>query len=338
MWAKTLSSGFASPLTMSITGALDGRRLARPGVADATMDRASGFLRRTSIFHVALPVMLGTTLVFGCSLMALEGLSDGDPTALDGAPPDRPAPGDLPEAGAPSDGAPSDAGLVDAGGGDAEAGAAPFCASLSPAPTVCLDFDSVPPFGSWVVVAKNGGAVEPSSEAFTSPPRAARFSRDPAGGVGGVMVLRYALAGAGAPEQIVLEAKVRIEQTASDDELDLMTVIFPVGSGGDTIELQFGAWDGLYRFEKWSFFGDGGSGGTATSFQRAVALGKWQHLRLTLDLSAGKARLEIDGAPAPEVGFTLPSGLGAPILELGDGYLEGDASAFFLDDFTATLK
>ncbi len=274
--------------------------------------------------------MLSATLLVGCSLMALSDFSGGDQAAPDGSVSDAfssstdvtdatDAAFDAPVVPEPTDG---------------DAMPAPFCASLSPQPSVCLDFDGDPAFGSWVVDNAKGSKVEASSGAFVSAPRAGHFS---GAGAGGGMTLRYALATAGAPNTLVLDADVRIDVTAPDDELDIMTVILPVGD--DSIELQLSTDSGAYRLQRWSFSSDGGEVVRNVPFQRAVALGKWQHLRFTVQLAtAGKALLEIDGVPAPEATFTLPDGIGVPTLELGDGYLLGGASAFYMDNFTATLK
>lgn len=277
--------------------------------------------------------MLSATLLVGCSLMALSDFSGGEQAGPDGSVSDAVSPAtdatDATDAGGDAPGVPEPT--------DGDAMPAPFCASLSPQPSVCLDFDGDPAFGSWSVDNARGSKVEASSSAFVSAPRAGYFSRGAGAAAGGVMVLRYTLATAGAPTELVLDAAVRIDKTASDDELDIMTVIFPFGA--DSVELQLSTIDGMYRLQQWSFLADGGNFGNNTSFQRAVTLGKWQHLRFTLKLgSIRKAVLEIDGVPAPEITFTLPSGFGSPTLELGDGYMEGGASAFFMDNFTATLK
>ena len=271
--------------------------------------------------------MLSMTLLVGCSLMALDDFSGGESAGSDGS---------VSDAGSPSTDAAVD-GSVLPDARDADAMPAPFCESLSPQPGVCLDFDGEPAFGQWVVQNAKGAKVEASGDAFVSAPRAGHFTRSAGAGPGGIMVLRYALVTPGAPEELVLEADVRVDLTTPDDELDVMAATFPVG--GDSLELQLSAVDGMFWLQKWSFFSDGDAVGEDFSFQRPVTMGKWQHLRFTLKLgAAGKGHLEIDGVPAPEVSFTLPSGIGSPTIELGDGYLAGGASAFYMDNFTATSK
>jgi len=287
-------------------------------------------LRNAGLIQAGFPAMLSATLLVGCSLMALSDFSGGEQGAPDGSVSDA-----FSQSTDATDAAIDAPAVPDPTDGDATP--APFCASLSPQPSVCLDFDGDPAFGSWNIDNARGAKVEASSSAFVSAPQAAYFSRAAGAAPGGVMVLRYALVTANAPNELVLEADVRIEKTTPDDELDIMTVIFPFGA--DSVELQLSTLDGTYRLQQWSFLADGGNGGNETSFQRPIALGKWQHLRFTLKLGATrKALLEIDGAPAPEVSFTLPTGFGSPTLELGDGYMEGGASAFFMDNFTATVK
>jgi hypothetical protein len=266
-------------------------------------------------------------LLGGCSLAALDGYSDGAPNTPDGGESQADA---MASSDAPTDSATS----VD-GGGEA---ATPFCASRSPQPALCLDFDSDPAFGTWVLGSDKGGKVEPSSAAFVSPPRSAFLSRATGLASAARMGLRYTLAGS-RPDEIVLATDVRIDQIDTNQEMDFFSVVFPSVVGGEAAELQLSVADGAFQFEAWSYPPDGGDTHNFSSFERAVPTAKWIHLELNLRLTApGNATLTVDGVAAPQIPITLPSGLGAPTIGLGDDYLLGGPYALYMDNFTATVK
>lgn len=280
-------------------------------------------------------------LVGGCSLASLDGFSDGVPSTPDGgqSQPDTMASTDASttetslDAMASTD-APTTETSLD-GGSDA---ATRFCASRSPQPALCLDFDDDPAFGTWIVGVDKGGKVEPSGGAFVSPPRSALFSRG-AGFAGAArMGLSYALAGP-RPDEIVLATDVRIDQLDASREMDLFSVVFPSVVDGEAAELQLSVAEGEFQLEYWSYPPGGNDTQDISRFQRVVPTAKWIHLELRLDLAApGSATLTIDGVAAPQLPITLPSGLGAPSIGLGDEYLLGGPYALYMDNFTATVK
>ncbi|MBC7018277.1 hypothetical protein, partial [Salmonella enterica] len=65
---------------------------------------------------------------------------------------------------------PTDAG-ADA---SADADAGPFCASLSPPPTFCVDFDSKPIAFDWTAMSANNGSFTLDDAIFVSPGHSAK--------------------------------------------------------------------------------------------------------------------------------------------------------------------
>jgi hypothetical protein len=131
---------------------------------------------------------------FACT--SLEGVSGGS-DAPDAAPDVSTSP---PEAGpAPT--------------ADADAANGPFCASLAKKPTHCLDFDSEPPFGTWVVAATGGNDVRAEEGVFVSASRALRITT-----TNNLFVANAALYHTitGRPKKATFSAWVRVDKVPSN--------------------------------------------------------------------------------------------------------------------------
>ncbi|NUP05395.1 MAG: hypothetical protein HOW73_04970 [Polyangiaceae bacterium] len=108
------------------------------------------------------------------------------------------------------------------GGGGASGGSGPYCASLSPTPTLCNDFDDVGPLVDWsTAIDPPGGSVDVDESVSRSAPASLR-AQIPAGGDQFFSATITHAAGVTASE-IVLGMDLRIEQ--GNDEPTLVGAV-----------------------------------------------------------------------------------------------------------------
>lgn len=163
--------------------------------------------------RVAIAAGVGCALVAACSVaLDFDALQNG-PAPHDAAAFDAHAPADAADAG--DSALPIDAG-TDAPPLDAPVDAradAPYCASLSPRPLFCDDFDNNPLSAVWDQIGDGQGVAEQSTFTFTSPPRALRIATNPldAGVQPYAIVNKSFPAFAGTPAHPIASFAVRVD-------------------------------------------------------------------------------------------------------------------------------
>jgi hypothetical protein len=221
------------------------------------------------------------TLVLGAAAVCLAACHDWDSLSTNFDP-----------AGNGAAGGETASGGAGAGGGTGGAGgaggaSAPYCASLSPAPILCNDFDSVGPLVDWETVTDPpGSTVAIDDAAFRSAPRSLRVDV-PASGEFLPAFLQQGISVPPAGATLGFDLRVH----AGDAEPLLVAALQNYGPDcGVGVEIIAGG----ARAVQWSE-----SGGTETSFVSLAASPAWSRVELRYDRTTDPAtvRLDVDGTP-----------------------------------------
>jgi hypothetical protein len=243
---------------------------------------AMGMGMRSGLFHTLAFGIAGAAIA-GCLLTtSLDGLDDTSAAAGDSGPKT-----DATEAA--KDG--SSEGSVGPGGDagtDAGEAGAPFrCASLSPAPVFCTDFDT----GTLASIIDSdtavGGAIAFDDAVFRSPSRSVRLTAPALAGADVAHAQLRRSFGFTPTTSIRVEFDLKIDSTDPSSSNAIS-----VGMGGYELGLFLGATAKLRQ----GVPGDGGTAFSATNVTPPAA-GTWVHLALTIALvdGASTATLAYDG-------------------------------------------
>lgn len=242
-------------------------------------------------------------VVTGCTLAGLDGLSDG----ADGA-----ASGDAgPESSAD---APFDAPALADGGTDQTTPDTGFsCATLSPAPRLCVDFangrlrsagaPTSTDFEDQELV--NATAPELDTSVFSSPPASARFAVDPTS----TRAFLFRTFPVSTPVRIDYAMSMRIDGPP-DGQVDLMEIRF--GNIDSAIFLEM---DGVAAHLSHAHSdGDGGTQYDPTPLGRDIPRGTWTRIAWVIETGASPTlSISLDGASVvskkPLATFTTASGV-----------------------------
>lgn len=293
-------------------------------------------MRRRATFASAFAL-----LAFACN--ALTGASD---LSVGGDPRDPTADGAV-DSTAATDGGSSSEGTLDGGDAsvvvvddaatDADAMPLGFCASRSPAPTLCNDFedDATAP---WTVTPGGAGTVTIETTQSRSAPRSLRVAV-PAASSGRAFIART-FAGA-LPATITIAFAVRAEAVATDTTQEL-AVIFLATSGGNPYQLQLEMRsNGMLELEEETPLPD------ATIPERNVDVGislpfdEWRRVTWTVAIGASSSTstVAVEGVANPsQLAVSAHAYKAAPTINIGhDGTVATPFSVFY-DDLVVDLK
>jgi hypothetical protein len=242
-------------------------------------------------------------------------VADGAPLA-EGSVGDGAADGqdDAAEEAASEEAASEEAASGDAGH-DAEGGeAGGYCASLSPSPSFCDDFDEHPLPGDWSSVSEIGGTLSEDHTSFVSPP-SSLLADDDALDSGKALdtAVRTQFELPAPPDPIALE--VQLEPVAADPSAGAATVVAALdftdtANNRYTVQLtvaQQGVALGM-RLEEQSGFVDGGSAYLGHPLADPLASGAWTDIRLVISRTsamAASAHVTFNGAPELDTPLTM---------------------------------
>jgi hypothetical protein len=232
----------------------------------------------------------------GCTL--LSGAGDLG-VGIEGTPEEASAPDALADA-APEDAtAPGDAAREDA------PPVGPFCSTLSPAPYLCHDFETVGLPGPWNEVYLRRTATLTVEDGGYASARAALLDLPGIVGGGGDTAASLRRRLVGSPAKITVSLSVLVE-ARGETEFDLVILS---AAGGYNLSFEIIGATGALRFDEDVPLPDGGETQKPTSTTGTLPLGTWTPLRLVVDnngLSAA-AELFVNGAsvgsalsPAPQ--------------------------------------
>jgi hypothetical protein len=247
---------------------------------------AARFARRVAFAGAAASIA-------ACSLLtSLDGLSNGGPDAAvrgaDASTPDGTGPVVAP----------------DSGGADALVEAAqptPFCATITPKPKLCDDFERSETKGPWGEVVANGGgtiAVEPSTRGAGRELHATVPQLQGSDVAVGRVTSNFAEA-----DQVILSYALRVDAPpVGSNGVQVMSIsVSPPSSVGDYFATYvFVRSDGI-TFVEQTFPAGAGAGGSFALHPLAepLSFGTWQRVDVVLTL-----------APAPHVKVTVDGKLG----------------------------
>jgi hypothetical protein len=201
------------------------------------------------------------------------------------------------------------------GGHDAEGGeAGGYCASISPSPSFCDDFDEHPLPGDWSSVSEIGGALSEDHTSFVSSP-SSLLADDDALDSGKALdtAVRTQFQLPAPPDPIALE--VQLEPVAADSSAGAATVVAALdftdaANNRYTVQLtvaQQGVALGM-RLEEQSGFVDGGSSYLGHPLADPLASGEWTDIRLVISRTsamAASAHVTFNGAPELDTPLTM---------------------------------
>lgn len=250
-----------------------------------------------------------------------DGGADGASTTVDGSP--------------TSDGGP----LGDASGeGDADADATPlgFCASLSPAPELCTDFDDAVFPGPWTPTVNGAATATLVTSTFHSSPRAVQLASP--GTTNGNAFLSRTFATV-AQSEVVLGFSIRAgQQRPGENEL---VVIFLGSAGGNPYQLQLELLDnGALVFEEEAPIADGGVAEKNDALGVKLTVGQWTRVTITLAMgvSSSNVTFVVEGS-APVTKPALAHGYkAAPRIVIGHDTATTSAYAMTYDDIFVRVK
>jgi hypothetical protein len=182
---------------------------------------------------------------------------------------------------------------VDGGASDGSL-ASGFCASVSPPPTHCSDFESAPP---WTTHEQNGGVAK--IVAAADAPSGAKVLETSGSSTVVTVAVQSALgpqldvpvAGLGG---IVLSAAVFVDSLTATRDLDIMSLVLRDGSGlAYTLDVEIKG-DGSIRIEENQ---PGGDSESTVAIGHTLPFKKWVRFSLKVALTAGSSSsvLELDG-------------------------------------------
>jgi hypothetical protein len=206
----------------------------------------------------------------------------------------------------------------------------PFCATLSPTPLFCADFDEGSPTAGFSPIHTTGGSLSLDSAEFVTSPGAllAQSSAIAAGGVVDTTVYRsFALSGQ--TLTATLDWDVRVDQADAAGGVAVLGELALHDAGGDVYFLQLqvtsnGGAPLSCNLPEVYVPSTGGAGAyTAHPASATIALSRWTHVTLSMTApfagGAGTATLSLDGMQAESTpisvavsGFTPSFGIGLP--------------------------
>jgi hypothetical protein len=200
---------------------------------------------------------------------------------------------------------PSDTGPAAEAGDAGEGGLPAFCASLSPRPVFCDDFDEHPLPGVWDTLTQTGGTVTLDNAASVSPPKSL-LAKDSALQPGQPLdsALRMHFSLPPPPTTFVWDFWIQpvAVDTGTTAAIVFASIDFTDGAS-NRYSVQFTLFQNGgplgVRMEEQSGFADGGSSYTAHPLPDPLPIGKWTDLRLTLTRTAAtsaSARVTFDSA------------------------------------------
>lgn len=281
----------------------------------------------------------------GCTVLAplggLEGNGGGDAATEATADVFPEAPGDVTvETGGGSDA--SDAAADTTWGAEAEADAppAPFCASLSPQPTLCADFDEGPFNASFPVLSEPGSTELGADGQYSVSPPNSMYAKVAQGesiaNTYAYVEKTFASTAKGAdyafdirPESITANASAVVAEIGLDYGLPTQHVLGLVFSTTDRLEESF-------------FESDGGEVFLEHDFGPVLQVGSWTHIEIVLSLAQGTVEVLANGtqvlAPAM-LDATWPTSTSSLTVDVGFEYANDTTSAWTAryDDVVVTL-
>jgi hypothetical protein len=292
----------------------------------------------------------GVTLAASAAMLAIAcnaitgvsdlGIADGtsSPTVsgprTDGGPIEN-------ESGPSTDGAPTgDSGTVVVtdpdGGADADAAPLGFCASLSPAPSLCTDFDDNVFPGPWTPTLVGPGTAALVTSTFRSSPRALQLGSP--GVTSGTAFLSRTFATV-AQSEVVLGFSIRAgQQRPIENEL---AVIFLGSAGGNPYQVQLELLDnGVLNLEEEAPDGAGAIAEKNEPLGINLTIGQWTRVTITLaiGLSSSTVTFDIEGS-APVTKTALAHNYkAAPRIVLGHDSATTAAYAMTYDDVFVRVK
>jgi hypothetical protein len=293
----------------------------------------------------AIVVVALMSVATACTLITnLNGLTGGG--------------GGSPEASTPEDGSadangitpqgdgggPDDATVVGEDAGSPEGSTPPFCASQSPVPTFCDDFDEDPEDAAalaapWDQVTGMGGSVQRAGQIFTSSPYAMLAMADsPVTGnidlAGYKAFTNLSKAGEYTAGTFTLAFDLYVVAADTTDSSDAVLAAFEmVGTVGNErwalqLETSYDASDAGssldVSFSQNRTFGDGGntySPGPAVTL--SLPLATWTRVTMiatTTDVGAASVDLQFDGKEVSKTTTTIPFAGGIPEILVGLTY------------------
>jgi len=242
----------------------------------------------------------------GCTLLtSLDGLrEEGASVAADGASP------------SPS----SDGGASDAPVADAPLTPTAFCASLSPKPTLCADFDSDPFSAGWDKEDVYGQGRLSADDGASVSPRRSLLSVFLQGTTGGAANLDRRLATA-LKSRLLVDFDVKIE--SYDDQRALLFVVELTAAGSRTDRLAFRVQKGVGAdVHEAAQLADGGVDYTATG---AIPLptGSFKHVTWEVKTTGNGSSMsvDIDGTTRSTSSTRAHEYLSTPKVSVGLAYL-----------------
>lgn len=270
-----------------------------------------------------------------CSLASLSDLSSGDD---DGGARAK-------DAGAPDAAEGRDAGAPDDGGStDAPADAPPnatFCATITPKPLFCDDFERPDPKGTWGDPSLSGGG------ALATVPSTRGAGREllatiPVFGAGGVSSARMERT---FPEtdEVSVSYALRVDAAPGQGGQQIMNVVVYLPANGDFFSTYvFVRPEDITLVEQTFPGGNGGAGVFVLHpLAETIPFGEWKRLELVIKLSAPpRLKLSVGGKVAfdgPADGFYRR---GAPTLTAGVHYTNAPSGPLSVrvDDLTVDVK
>jgi hypothetical protein len=277
-----------------------------------------------------LPGALATAWIGCASLQGLSGGGGGDagPDVASGfdasdAPSESASGTDAADAYGGSD---AFDGALDAGSAaDALDAASPFCASLSPAPAFCDDFDEgtalAADWSYFSIAPPDAGTVAVDTGAYVSPPAslAAQIGAGTANGNGLVAQLNKQFV-ASSSSSAHLEYRLRIDAVDSVENELFSQLAF---KGGAATPYILDVYLGQGAVLEEEIPGDGGVTFKEHPLATQPTVGVWSLLTLDVDFVNVTVKLTIDGTVAFEGGLDPGYNAGTPLLTIGVGYYAG---------------
>lgn len=209
------------------------------------------------------------------------------------------------------------------------------CKNLSPAPTVCEDFDDPQiDFGVWNVATEGSGSkIEVVTSPFFSAPRAILSTTGPSSGSTRSAYVGRQLAGKASHVRVEYSIR-RVQQGSVGFEVNMLRLLDNAGSASEFY---------LYVADDKSSYEQQKSGqpNVASPFA-ALPIGVWKRIRLDLELSGAPTfSVQVDGVEVASKPLTYPPiNMAATNGYIGITYLNGGGAGGIVafDDFVLDIK
>lgn len=244
------------------------------------------------------------------------------------------------DSGAPNDGSlGNDDGsivVIDDAGQDADAAPLGFCASLSPAPALCTDFDDNVFPGPWTSTVTGLATATLVTSTFRSSPRALHLATP--GGTSGTAFVSRTFPTV-AQSEVVLSFAVRAgQQRPVEHEL---AVIFLGSAGGNRYQIQFELLDnGVLNLEEEFPDADGGVPQKDDPLGVTLSLGVWTRVTITLAIgvSSSNVTFAIEGSAPVTKSVVAHNYKAAPRIVIGHDSATTSAYGMDYDDIFVRVK